>query len=315
MSLVFLQNFRSKLDGLFSVRIVDEHLVIRLFTLKFCKKFKYEYNFQEINDIGINTESRNPRIIVSLTTFPARINTVYKTVTTLLQQTVKPDILVLWLAEEQFPNKQLPENLVNLEKYGLTIKWCKDIRSFKKLIPSLKEYPNDIIITADDDIFYPNNFVESLYNQYLKYPKFISANRAFLVKKKKENFYIMKSRSYIYDDTYLPHFTNEFMTGYGTLFPPNSLDKDVFRDDIFMKIIPTNDDVWFWAMALKKGTKVSVNPNGYKLKLIIDRTVQDCALWKKNMKNTTTGISGNDSVNLMRKTFEEVDTCIKSEIN
>ena len=84
MSLGFLQNFRSKLDGLFSVRIVDEHLVVRLFTLKFCKKFKYEYNFQEINDIGINTESRNPRIIVSLTTFPARINTVYKTVTTLL---------------------------------------------------------------------------------------------------------------------------------------------------------------------------------------------------------------------------------------
>ena len=66
---------------------------------------------------------------------------------------------------------------------------------------------------------------------------------------------------------------------------------------------------------IKKGTKVNVNPNGYKLKLIIDRTVQDCALWKKNMKNTTTGISGNDSVNLMRKTFEEVDTCIKSEIN
>ena len=174
MSLVFLQNFRSKLDGLFSVRIVDEHLVIRLFTLKFCKKFKYKYNFQEINDIGINTESRNPRIIVSLTTFPARINTVYKTVTTLLQQTVKPDILVLWLAEEQFPNKQLPENLINLEKYGLTIKWCKDIKSFKKLIPSLKEYPEDIIITLDDDYYYDKDLLKTLLEEHEKYPDFKS---------------------------------------------------------------------------------------------------------------------------------------------
>ena len=314
MKASFLQNLRSKLDGIFSVRMVDEHLVIRLFTLKLCKKFAYKYDLYPVKEYGLNQETRNPKIIVSLTTFPARINTVYKTISTLLQQTVKPDKVVLWLAEEQFPEKNLPENLTNLEQYGLVIKWCEDIKSFKKLIPSLREFPEDIIITADDDIFYPANFVESLYSLYLQNPHCINANRAFLVKKRKDKTYMMKSRSYVFDSTYLPRYSNEFMTGYGTLFPPKSLHSDVFREDIFMKIIPTNDDVWFWAMALKNGTKVNVNPNGYKLKLIIDRSVQDCALWRKNMNNTTTGISGNDSVNLMKDTFSEVKNCLEQEL-
>ena len=53
----------------------------------------------------------------------------------LLQQTLKPDEVILWLSEEQFPNKQLPENLTRLQEFGLSIKWCKDdIKSFKKLI-------------------------------------------------------------------------------------------------------------------------------------------------------------------------------------
>ena len=61
-----------------------------------------------------------------------------KTIKTLLKQTVKPDKVVLWLAEEQFPQKEneLPSELLELQNFGLTIKWCTDIRSYKKLIPA-----------------------------------------------------------------------------------------------------------------------------------------------------------------------------------
>ena len=294
----FLQNFKSSLSSFFSIQDIDDHYVIRLFGIKFCKKHKIEVDIKEVNQLGVTTEKRNPKVIISLTTFPARINTVYKTISTLLQQSVKPDEVVLWLADSQFPNHELPENLVRLQQFGLSIKWCEDIKSFKKLIPSLREFPNDIIITADDDIFYPENFVESLYEQYLKHPQFIHANRAFLIKRF-WNKYSMNARSYVYDNTYLPAFHNEFMTGYGTLFPPNSLDEGVFDSDTFMSIIPTNDDIWFWGHAVKKGTKINVNPNGYDLKLLFDRTVQDCALWKLNMDNTQVGTSGIGGVNKM----------------
>lgn len=43
-------------------------------------------------------------VIISLTSFPQRIDVVYITITTLLKQTFKPGKIMLWLAEEQFPN-------------------------------------------------------------------------------------------------------------------------------------------------------------------------------------------------------------------
>lgn len=293
-----IQNIKSIISYWFSIQNIDDHYVIKLFGAKICKKHKIEFDLKDVTEYGITTEKRNPKLIVSLTTFPARINTVYKTISTLLQQTVKPDEVVLWLADSQFPEHQLPVELTRLQDYGLTIKWCEDIMSFKKLVPSLREYPDDIIVTADDDIFYPTDFLESLYGEYLKYPEFIHANRAFLIKKFRNKFSI-NARSYVYDDSYRAGFHNEFMTGYGTLFPPKSLHSKVLDSETFMKIMPTNDDVWFWSMAVKNGTKIKVNPKGYSLKLLFDRTVQDCALWKLNMNNTQVGTNGGDGVNMM----------------
>src|SRR5574344_1329516 len=309
----FIQNLKSMFSWWFSYQDIDDHYVLKFFGLKFCKKHSYNFELKEVNELGVTKEKRNPKLIVSLTTFPERINTVYKTISTILQQSVKPDEVILWLADEQFPNKELPENLTRLQQFGLSIKWCENIMSFKKLVPSLREFPEDILITAYDDIFYPTNYVESLYGEYLKNPQIIHANRAFVIKEK-NNILSINARSYIYNKTYCESFLNEFMTGYGTLFPPHTLHEDVLKSDIFMKLMPTNDDVWFWANAVKKGTKISVNPNSYSLKLMIDRTIGGTCLWKMNMKNTTIGINGNDAVNLMRDKYEEIRINLKKEL-
>ena len=303
----FFQNLKSILAFWFSVNDIDDHYVIKFFGIKFCKKHRVEVNLKEVNEVGITSEKRNPQVIVSLTTYPARINTVYKTISTLLTQTVKPDKVVLWLASPQFSGITLPQNLIRLEEFGLEIKWVKkDIRSFKKLIPSLKEYPNDIIITADDDIFYPENFVENLYNAYLANPEYIHANRAFMIKKRMNGKLYIKSRNYQYNSTYLPSFKNELMSGYGTLFPPHSLADIATDDNVFMEVMPTNDDIWAWGMAVLKGTKIMVSKNGYKLKLLEDRTVQQFALKDMNRNDTTTGMSGRDGVNKMCELYPEI---------
>ena len=304
-----LQKLKSFISFYFSLQDIDEHYVLKIFGAKICIRHKTEVLLPELETIGVTENKREKKIIVSLTTYPARINSVYKTITTLLNQTVKPDEVVLWLAEEQFPDKNLPENLLKLENFGLSIRWCEDIKSFKKLVPSLGEFPEDIIITADDDIFYPQNFVESLYERYLRHPQYIHANRAFLIKKKKGKYAIC-SRNYEYNETYFPGFRNEFMTGYGTLFPPHSLDEEVSDSKKFMLLMPTNDDVWFWGMAVKKGSKICVNPNGYKLKLIIDRTIQGDALWRLNMNNTTVGTNGSDGVNILAEMYEEIKSAL-----
>ena len=98
----------------------------------------------------------NKKIIVSLTSYPARIDVVNTTIESILNQSLKANRIILWLAPEQFPNKEkdLPDKLIKLKKYGLIIDWYHDIGSYKKLIPTLKLYPNDIIVTADDDVLY-----------------------------------------------------------------------------------------------------------------------------------------------------------------
>ncbi|MBQ6972263.1 MAG: hypothetical protein IJP86_07890 [Synergistaceae bacterium] len=48
-------------------------------------------------------------LMVSLTSFPARINTVHKTIHSLMLQDMKPNRIILWLTDEEFPN--IPRNM------------------------------------------------------------------------------------------------------------------------------------------------------------------------------------------------------------
>ena len=35
-------------------------------------------------------------------------------------------------------------------------------------------------------------------------------------------------------------------------------------EDLFMKFAPNADDLWFWAMAVLKGTKIKITKNSYE---------------------------------------------------
>ncbi|WP_440321438.1 hypothetical protein [Laedolimicola sp.] len=207
--------------------------------------------------VGINTPERKIPIIVSLTTFPARIENVHWVVKTLLVQSLKPDKIILWLAIEQFPNKEndLPDSLLKLQRYGLTISWCNDIRSYKKLIPTIKEYPNSYIITADDDIFYHPKMIERLFRAYKRDPLNIHCHRVTKFYLENGEFKTIPGGYEIYNH---PSFLHKLTGGSGTLYPPNSLYKDICREDLFMKLTPTNDDIWFWVMAILNGKRCNV---------------------------------------------------------
>jgi hypothetical protein len=217
------------------------------------------------NEYGITTEKRNPKIIVSLTSYPARIPRIHYTIISLLKQTIKPDEVILWLGYEQFPNRNndLPEELLKLQNHGLTIKYSKDIRSYKKLIPALHEYPDDIIVTADDDVFYPNNWLELLINSYNQDHTVIHCHRAHKITFTQNGdicSYNNWKGTIEYGET-MKSYIN-FMTGVGgVLYPPHSLFKEILKEELFFKLAPTNDDIWFWAMAVMNETKICVVKN------------------------------------------------------
>jgi hypothetical protein len=177
-----------------------------------------------------------------------------------LDQTVKPDRLVLWLADEQFPNreKDLTCELLALQAKGLEIRWCEDLRSYKKLIPALKEFPEDIIVTADDDLYYQHDWLESLYNEYLSNPRCVCARRACGIKFKNNVFCV--GPHYANSD-FEPTFLNQATGAGGVLYPPHCLHEDIFNVEQIKTLIPTHDDIYFWIMAVLNGTKVKLVKN------------------------------------------------------
>ena len=216
--------------------------------------------------IGINADKRPTKLIVSLTSFPERMYEIHFTLYSLLNQSLKPDEVVLWLAKEQFPNgeKDLPEIVLKMQRNGLTIKWCEDLRSYKKLIPALKEFSNDVVVVVDDDVYYPKDWLKKLYNQHLKTPKFVIGHRGHKIMLD-ENGHPKSYRQWKKNQTLPKASYRNFMTGCGgVLYPPHSLYRDVTNVELFRKLAPYADDIWFWAMAVMAGTPINIVKNNHK---------------------------------------------------
>ena len=231
-----------------------------------------------------------PDIIISLTSYPARIGTVNQAIESLLNQTLKADKVILWLAPEQFPNKEkdLPQQLLDLRDKGLTIDWYHDIKSYKKLIPTLQKYPDAIIVTADDDLLFERNWLSYLYNSYLKEKKVIHCHRITRLYKignqlkiLDRNLYLNKKNSYCEDIKKASYF-NKLSGGAGTLYPPHSLHKDVLDEKTFMQLSPTSDDIWFYIQAIRNNYRVKVVDNNLYILNYIQGTQDENCLCKIN---------------------------------
>jgi mutator protein MutT len=233
-----------------------------------------KYFFAEQNDVDKYIRENNQfannatesmatkdKIIVSLTTYPDRIETVYLTIYSLLFQTIKPFKILLWLSKDEFANMEndLPDSLLRLKEFGLEIRWVEDnLKSFKKLIYSLKEFPDDLIITVDDDVYYQPDCIERLYLSYLDDPDKISCHKASKITFNC-NGDINRYDDWIKHNNGIDVSIRNIITGVGgVLYKSDFLNKNIFDQDLFMKLTPTTDDIWFWAMSVLNKTKTKI---------------------------------------------------------
>ncbi len=223
-------------------------------------------------------------IIVSLTTYGRRLDDVCFTIESIMQQTFKPNRIVLWIDPLE-NGRQIPESLILQQKRGLEIKVEPSrIRSYTKLIPSLRNYPEDVIITVDDDMLYDFDLVERLIKSYLTDPTAIHAARTHVITFKPngtiDSYNKWKACSSETDNPNLIFFTG---VG-GVLYPPGIMDEEVLNDKAFMSLAPKADDVWFNAMALKKGSRVIkiMTRSKHGDDFLTNESVQDMGLWNTN---------------------------------
>lgn len=228
-----------------------------------------------------------PKVIVSFTTYPARVKCAAMVVDSITKQSYKPDKIILWLAEEQFANKfeDLPNELQKLAKDNIVeIGWCDDIKPHKKYYYTMKNYPDDIIITIDDDVYYEPELLERLLSSYIKYPDMVSCMRGHTISMKsptefepytdwkREKKIVGKPSALI-----LP-------TGVGgVLYPPHCLSEDIFDKDKINSLCLMTDDLWLKWMQLKKDVKCVLLKSNPKIKMIDGS--QEEALWLENSEN------------------------------
>lgn len=224
-------------------------------------RYEIESLVENLHHSGVQERQSGPRLIVSLTSYPKRMYDIHLCLYSLLTQSLKPDKVVLWLAEEQFPDKELdvPRKVRELTRWGLEIKWCEDLKSYKKLIPALKEYPDDYIVTADDDIFYQKDWLNTLWSTHERTGAKITAHRCHkvLIKNDRVLPYAKWQKNLSVDSICSPL---NFPTGAGgVLYAPRSLHTDILDMETAREVCPNGDDIWFWAMAIRASSYATLS--------------------------------------------------------
>ena len=219
------------------------------------------------------------QLIISLTSYPARFPTLHLTVKSLLDQQVRPDKILLWIAHGDVD--QLPSDLRTLEGDRFEIRTCEDIRNFKKILPTLAAYPDAFILICDDDTYYPDDWLKRIVDAYDPAQPSIVCTRAHQLAYLPDGSvapYRKWRRNWAHPSTATPR--NDLLpTGNGgVLYPPGSLPAQTADMELIRKLSATSDDIWLFFMRREAGWPVKRAP-GPKSEYIEWPMTQTGALW------------------------------------
>ncbi len=233
---------------------------------------------------GINhQETREKKIIVSLTSYPSRDHVLPKTLESLLKQTMKPDKIEVYLSISQYPSKKITRRLKNSRRFGVDFIFVNDdLKPHKKYYYSIQNHPDDIVITVDDDVYYAPKTIERLYRSYLSHPTCVSASRVHKITFDKNGLMPYNRWQKQCTDCLGKESMRLIATGVGgVLYPPHCLPKETFDKIGILSTCLYADDLWLKIMEVINGTKVVLASKDKSID-IIDGS-QNNALWKDNV--------------------------------
>jgi hypothetical protein len=211
-----------------------------------------------LEELGASATPLSDRVIVSLTSIRSRLPVVHLAIRSLMDQTVRPERIMLWLGDDL--RGRLPPSLEALIGERLEIRYRADTGSYKKLVYALQEFPEHTVVTADDDHLYPRNWLERLWDEHRDFPDEVVAHECRRI-------------SYGTAGNVLPYVRwpserpgvshpGTVAVGYGgVLYPPGVLFRDVTDASLYRELAPQADDLWFKAMSSLFGTRTRRSRN------------------------------------------------------
>lgn len=188
-------------------------------------------------------------VVVSFTSFPARIDKIWIVVESLLRQKKKPKIIILWLSIDQFKSiYDLPNSVLELRDRGLDIRFRSgDLRSHKKYYYMLDDAIYRDFILVDDDIIYPSYMIEDLIYFANKFPGKVICRFAKYIIWNNENV-LQPYLSWKKCNNGFVESNIFFGSGGGVLIPNESIHNNATNLNDILSCCPHADDIWLNAM-------------------------------------------------------------------
>ncbi len=191
-------------------------------------------------------------VVVSLTTHGIRLRRVHRTIESIGRGRVRPRRLILWLGHAE-QGRPLPRELQRLQRRGLELRYATDRGPHTKYFPYVCTEPVHrlAMATADDDIWYADDWLERLWRGHQAHPSLVNCHRARRVRLDGQGLQAYETWSFVDDDRPAP---TVFATGVGgVIYPPALLDRLREAGTAFEDCCPKADDLWLHVTALRHG--------------------------------------------------------------
>ena len=245
--------------------------------------------------------------IVSLTSYGSRLDTVFLTLETIGKGNCLPSRLILWLDDTGDKNT-IPSSISRLKRRGLEVYFGENLKPHNKYYHYLQlvDHFDLPLVTADDDILYPDYWLKDLYHAYQARPDLINCFRA-------RNIKLDKGKIAPYSTWQTCTNTKEsflnLATGVsGVIYPPKYLEFLKRAGKEFVNCCPRADDLWLHVNAIRSRFKIKqIYPASIHFPMIPNS--QETALMHNNLK------SGNDEQIAKTYGLEDIKLLVEAQNN
>lgn len=209
------------------------------------------------------------KVSINLTTTSNRLDLCAVTVWSLMNQTVIPNEINIWISKESYLADNgidtIPDWVAffNKNKNIIRVNYTKNTGPYRKIIPALRAAQfDDVLVYADDDVIYGASWLELLLKKFFETEGEMAVCARARLKKKNlignvKNYKKMKlcKKESVLDKDFI-------ITGVGgcVLTKKFISDKYLFNDD-YITVAPKTDDIWISKILELSGTKVICIPH------------------------------------------------------
>lgn len=195
--------------------------------------------------------------IVSLASYSKRIHTLHICLESIFSQTLLPKKVLLYLDSSVSPN-EVPKEVLLYVNMGLEIIFVSDdIASHNKYYYTFQQFPDDVIITVDDDVIYDKYTFSNLFLTHQKYPGTVCASRVtYMIFDDKNKLISYNDWISEYDQLRYPSKRLLAVGVGGILYPQHIFTEETFDKVQIIRLALTADDLWLKIMQLKNNISV-----------------------------------------------------------